>query len=164
MPTVYSPPVSTYVALATTTASGGETSVTFSSIPASYRDLIMVWGGSASGTVSVFVRFNSDTGSNYSYVYANGDGSSATSASGSTTYISQNFLTASQNTMIMQIMDYSATDKHKTVLTRWGVADTSLQMAAERWASTSAINEISCAVQSGTITAGSTFSLYGIAS
>ena len=42
MPTVYSPPVSTYVALATTTLGATASSVTFSSIPATYRDLVLV--------------------------------------------------------------------------------------------------------------------------
>jgi len=38
-----------------------------------------------------------------------------------------------------------------------------LQMSAERWANTSAINTISLTIASGNINSGSSFSLYGIA-
>lgn len=163
-PTVYSPPVPTYTALATFTATGGETSVTFSSIPASYRDLIMVVDGTANINTSLNMRFNSDSGSNYSYVYAYGDGSTNTlSGAASGTSIVQVFLFSNPTNNIIQIMDYSATDKHKTVLSRWNTPANSLQMSAERWANTDAINTITLAFGSGrTPNSGSTFSLYGI--
>jgi hypothetical protein len=152
----------TYTALATLTASGGETSVTFSSIPATYRDLILVWNGTASGNQTVLVRFNSDSGSNYSYVYAYGDGSSKASGSGTGTSITQNYLFTNPTVSILQIMDYSATDKHKTVISRWNTAQNALQMNAERWANTAAITTVECSLGAGSINSGTTFSLYGI--
>jgi len=64
-------------------------------------------------------------------------------------------------------MDYSATDKHKTVLVKRGVSDAtgySVGMEAGRWASTSAITSINIFDQSGdTFDAGSSFALYGVA-
>ena len=156
-------PTSTYVALATVTASGGETSMTFSSIPATYRDLIMVVDGTANTNTSINMRFNSDTGSNYSYVYAYGDGSTTLSGASTGTSIVQVFLFSNPTNNIIHIMDYSATDKHKTVLSRWNTSSTALQMSAERWANTSAIHTITLAFGSGrTPNSGSTFSLYGI--
>lgn len=155
-------PTPTYTALATLTASGGETSVTFSSIPATYRDLVLVWNGTAGTSQTVRVRFNSDSGSNYSYVYANGDGSSATSLSGTSTSILQNYLFSNPTVCILQIMDYSATDKHKTVISRWNTAQNGLQMNAERWANTAAITTVECSLAASSINSGTTFSLYGI--
>ena len=59
----------TYIALATTTLSSAVGSVTFSSIPAGYRDLVLVAEGLTSGATSnVRMQFNSDTGNNYSLV------------------------------------------------------------------------------------------------
>ena len=72
-----------------TVGSGGVASVTFSSIPATYTDLLIkmsVRNGTNTETVgSVF--FNSDTtDSNYRYRRLLGDGSSASSLSGSNPY------------------------------------------------------------------------------
>ena len=67
---------------------------------------------------------------------------------------------------ILQIQDYSATDKHKSYLYRSGGAtDTNYgtYAAAGRWANTSAITTITIAPSgSYTLLAGSTFALFGI--
>jgi len=64
----------------------------------------------------------------------------------------------------IQIMDYSATDKHKSGLIRFtSTPDQPVTVAqAFRWASTSAITTITLA--DATFTSGSTFALYGIVS
>ncbi len=64
---------------------------------------------------------------------------------------------------IAQIMDYSATDKHKTVLVRVGnVGNSEVGANAGRWASTAAITSVRVAPNDGTFSSGSTFNLYGI--
>lgn len=68
----------TYEPIATTT-SGAVSTVTFSSIPATYTDLRLVHSFSTSGATFT-VRFNSDTGSNYSVTLLNGNGTAATSS------------------------------------------------------------------------------------
>jgi hypothetical protein len=68
---------------------------------------------------------------------------------------------------IIQLMDYSATDKHKTVLSRKNQAARTTVAQASRWASTSAINKITVNVTQPDPTnfaVGSTFYLYGIVS
>jgi hypothetical protein len=61
-------------------------------------------------------------------------------------------------------MDYSATDKHKTVLIRQNsVADSAFAMGA-RWANTAAITSIQLSLGAATFSTGTTFALYGIAS
>jgi hypothetical protein len=61
-------------------------------------------------------------------------------------------------------MDYSATDKHKTVLTRNNITDNNVTAIASRWANTAAITSVTVLSPSSTITSGSTISLYAIVS
>jgi hypothetical protein len=72
----------TYEPIATTTLGSAATSITFSSIAATYTDLRLVLTGkknTAAGSVINF-RLNSDTSANYSWTYLSGDGTSATSS------------------------------------------------------------------------------------
>jgi hypothetical protein len=158
-------PTATYTPLATVTLGTATASVTFSSIPATYRDLILVMNGVGSLSTDDVLRFNSDSGANYNWVRMFGTGSTATSsASASQTYIRNTGNTSPVNSMIIQIMDYSATDKHKTVLSRGDNPAETVMAVASRWANTAAITSVSHSVASGTWTVGSTFNLYGIAS
>lgn len=163
-------PTPTYTPLATVTLGTAAASVTFSSIPATYRDLIVVFAGAATGTpTNTLIRLNSDTGSNYSSVMARGNGSNAASSSTTTTgawFIMQGeTLGTAQSNAIGQIMDYSATDKHKTILSRANnnnTAGPSVEMTASRWANTAAVTAVQVYVLSNNFASGSTFSLYGV--
>jgi len=67
----------------------------------------------------------------------------------------------------VNIMDYSATDKHKTVLTRASTAASSVWAIAGRVATTSAITSVAFIGPddaSDQFLSGSTFALYGIVS
>lgn len=67
----------TYEPIATTTASGSSSSITFSSISSAYTDLVLVANASVtSGSDTAILRFNGDTGSNYSRTFLSGNGSS----------------------------------------------------------------------------------------
>ncbi len=169
MPTVYSPPVSTYVALATTTLASTTTELTFSNIPSSYRDLIIVANFRMSGVASATrAQFNGDTTSgNYPTVWMVGTGSTAVSSTDGGTSMRIFGQNAGPKTVgqmgIVQIMDYSATDKHKTVLVRYSGADNDITAQAGRWASTNAITTIRLFDSGGqSYQIGDTFSLYGI--
>jgi hypothetical protein len=160
-------PTPTYTPLATVTLGASASSVTFSSIPATYRDLIFIFNGtSASGTPAVEARVNGDTGGNYNRVRMIGNGSTATSAAASGqssfTVAAGSMPTSTVATHIVQFMDYSATDKHKTVLNRGNIPSGTVEAFAQRWANTAAITSISVFVTSDNFAAGSTFSLYGI--
>ena len=165
-------PTPTYTPLANITLGSSASSVTFSSIPATYRDLILVVSAPTTTTPSQqFVRFNGDTGANYNTVVAEGFPSST----GSEAYLSRtnfnlNRTTESSTTIpsiyLIQLMDYSATDKHKTGLIRtadFGSGKEGATMWAGRWANTSAITSILFAVTTS-FAANSTFSLYGVIS
>jgi hypothetical protein len=164
-------PTPTYTPLATVTLGSSASSVTFSNIPATYRDLILVSAttNSNTGAQDAFLRYNGDTGSNYNLVYAdisnNGNIISSSLSSVNYQYHFYNYSGTSStiNTCIVQLMDYSATDKHKTVLHRFGSANNMIGMYASRWASTAAINSVQLYTFGGpTFQTGSTFSLYGV--
>jgi hypothetical protein len=165
-------PTQTYVALASETLATSASSVTFAGIPATYRDLVVVFAGTSTGTpTTVLTRLNSDTSSNYSNVMARGNGSNAASSTTTTTgawAIAQNeALGTTQSNALVQIMDYSATDKHKTILSRGNnnnSAGVSVEMTASRWATTSAVTTVQLVVTTNNFASGSTFALYGIAS
>ena len=154
----------TYVPLATITLASDDNSITFSSIPATYRDLILVSNAkrSTAASIAVYIRFNSDTGSNYSFVEMRGDGSSASSVSSTISDLYAGWCDGNDfRGQVCQIMDYSATDKQTTALTRMQRTDRTSAMAS-RWANTSAIHTISIRPSGGSFAIGSTFSLYGV--
>jgi hypothetical protein len=69
----------TYEPIATTTLGTAAASITFSSIPATYTDLRLVVVAKAVSASTLDVRFNNDSGTNYSKTEISGDGSSAVS-------------------------------------------------------------------------------------
>lgn len=172
----------TYIALANFTVSGtAPSTLTFSSIPATYRDLVLVANFQMSGTNSATrLRLNGDTGANYSGVWMvgitntvgglnpGGHSSSETGESGARVFGAANGpVNLFTNIGMIYIMDYSATDKHKTILSRYGSASTNrdVQATASRWANTNAVTSITLYdVSSQTYQAGSTFTLFGIRS
>ena len=157
-------PTKTYKALATTTLSTSASSVTFSNIPATYKDLVFVFAGTASGGDGIYFFMNSDTGSNYSFVRMYGTGTATGSTSGTGTSLEFGEIWGGQGNVIAHIMDYSATDKHKTVLGRTNAPANVVMAYASRWASTSAVTSLTVLTSVATFSSGSTFSLYGIES
>ena len=162
--------VEKYTALANITLGSSAASVTFGSIPSGYRDLRIVFTAATSANSNNIMQFNGDTGTNYSGVWAGGTGTTTTSGTYNTTFMgtdSSSFTTPTlgDTTHLLQIMDYSATDKHKTVLIRGSRAAGRAEMIAARWANTSAITTILLKPNNGSYTwlAGSTFELYGVA-
>ena len=158
-----------YIALATTTLTRAVSSVTFSSIPGTYRDLILVQSSLVTGGSSYSsLRFNNDSTGYYSVVTMRGNGSSAISnfASSNSEIPPLPFSfesTTERVAAIFQIFDYAQTDKHKTVLVRGNTASLETSASAQRWPSTSAITSIQARAVGSNFAIGSTFSLYGVA-
>jgi hypothetical protein len=158
-------PTPTYTPLATVTLGTATSSVTFSSIPATYRDLIVVITGTVITTAgNILIRLNGDSGSNYPWVVMLGDGSTTLSASGTITgLLGGGFNTSVRTQAIFQIMDYSATDKHKTALVRTDEPNGAPYAHATRWANTAAVNSLSVTTNVGSnFSVGNTFNLYGV--
>jgi hypothetical protein len=160
-----------YIPLATVTLSSNSSSVTFSNIPGIFKDLVLIGNWSNSSTASAGrLQVNGDTGANYNGVWMTGTGSAANSGSESS-QTSARIAGASvgpdnayTNVVTLHFMDYAATDKHKTILSRFGSASRETQTTASRWASTNAITSIRFFdILGQTFQTGATFSLYGVA-
>ena len=153
-----------WVPLATTTLSSSASSLTFGSISGSYRDLIVVANIDASAFSDFRMRVNGDTGSNYPSVRMQGSGSLAASALFNFTFFRFNgnsdMDTDFSFVSIIQVMDYSATDKHKTFLVRSNSSN-GVDAHAGRWANTNAVTSLEVFPSTGTFEIGSTFSLWG---
>ena len=159
-------PTATYTPLANVTLGSTASGVTFSSIPATYRDVILVVNASSSIQTELFLRFNSDTGSNYNTVRMQGSGSLAASASTSNATGARlngngDIMTTPSFNAVIQLLDYSATDKHKAALSRTSSAG-GVDACAVRWANTNAITTILAYPTTGTFSSGSTFNLFGV--
>jgi hypothetical protein len=153
-------PTPTYKPLATVTLSSSASSVTFGSIPGSYRDLVLV--ASADNSINQLnLRFNGDGGANYSRIGGYAPNPAVAFAETNVTEARSGLSSSGFRASVTQIMDYSATDKHKIILNR--AATSVVVMQAVRWANTAAITTMLCSAGAGTFSAGSTFSLYGIA-
>ena len=160
-------PTTTHTLIEAVTLATNASSVTFSSIPTTGKgDLVLTMefkgsGGNAYGAL----RFNGDTGSNYSITFALGDGSAPGQGSGTSDKIAVFAATTTSAYLEQyQIMDFSATDKHKSLLRRGNRADYRVDMLAGRWANTDAITSIEIFALTNSYAAGSTFSLYQIVS
>lgn len=155
----------TYEAIATQTLGSAAASVTFSSIPATYTDLVLVVNGFA-GADYYTVRFNSDAGTNYSRTLLYTSGSSAVSTRNSNDnqiYGSIGDSSSNIGGTIHHIQNYSNTTTYKTTIRRGGAASAfQPQLGVGLWRNTAAISTILLTAGSGNFGTGSTFNLYGI--
>lgn len=166
----------TFEPIATTTLGSAAATITFSSIPNTYTDLrLVVVATASSGTNNaVFnLRFNSDTGSNYSSTYLHGDGSSAVSTRlTNETYIpmtqSTGFGLTTANPSILEadIFSYAGSTNKSVLYTQSNDKNGSGSVAkgVGLWRSTSAITSVSIYTYNFQYAAGTTATLYGIKS
>jgi hypothetical protein len=156
----------TYEPIATTTIAGTSTSsVTYSSL-GSYTDIVLVINGYNSTDTNFRLRLNADTGSNYSVTRLEGDGSTAYSSrlTSQTSMILSAGVHTNTGVYIAQIMNYGNASTYKTVLTRSNIAANATCAFVGLWSSTSAVTSLTVLITSGYIVAGTTITLYGIAS
>jgi hypothetical protein len=152
---------STYEPIATTTT-GGTSSVTFSSIPQTYTDLVLIVNTfEPSNYQSMSVRVNGDTSSSYSETRIIGTGSSASSGRSTNStnwYVSQIW----DGTVVrLNIMNYTNTSVYKSAVSRGDASGQWTMTSSHLWRNTSAITSLTVE-RGGNFTSGSTFTLYGI--
>jgi hypothetical protein len=167
------PAGSTYTPIATNTLGSASGSVTFSSISGSYTDIVLVANVQRATTAenpSLTLRFNSDTGTNYSMTNLVGSGSTASSSRQSSqnmmnfSYFSMASASNTFSTFILNMMNYSNSTTYKTVVGRSGDAAGGTQATAGLWRSTSAITSVTITNDGSptNFSAGSSWTLYGI--
>jgi Fibronectin type III domain len=174
---------SNFFSIATVTAAGGESSLTFSSIPSTYKSLQIRYLSKDSSTSSTFTNpyflINGDSGSNYVYHFmragVSGGGPAAsgqTPASfiqialgGTTSYSGSSSMFGAG---IVDIIDYTNTSKYKTTKMIAGSNENglntkdSVSLNSGVWLNTSTITSLTFYPGTSTFAAGSTFSLYGV--
>jgi hypothetical protein len=165
-----------------TVGAGGASSISFTSIPATFTHLqiraLAKNSENASGSGYLVVQFNSDTATNYSYHDLYGSGSTVTaSGAASTTFVNGGFGIPRSNASaanmfggsIIDILDYANTSKYKTTRSFNG-ADTNnvagatyIDIGSGSWRNTNAITSITITASNGfNHTQYSSFALYGI--
>jgi hypothetical protein len=158
-----------------TVGSGGQATIDFTSIPGTYTHLqVRALTKTASSGDGIRLRFNSDSGSNYSYHLLYGTGASAAVAAGTSqtimpcgnsTYSGTNASTFGAN--VIDILDYANTNKYKTVRSLAGYdlnGSGELRYSSGLWMSTSAVTSITFynASGAGDYQQYAHFALYGI--
>lgn len=155
----------TYTLIASSTL-GSSGTVTFSSIPQTYTDLIVVAAGTSTGNGQISLRFNGVTNS-YSTTTLTGDGSSAGSTrETAATYMQLGywnyFTSGTYSSGYAHIFDYANTTTFKTVLSRMGNTGTGIGASVGLWRSTAAITSVEVLPASYNFASGTTVKLYGI--
>lgn len=155
----------TYTLIDSNILGSNAASVTFSFIPGTYTDLVLVLNTiTSTSSEYMTVTINSDTGSNYSRTRLSGNGTTASSGResnetlgyiGAETYGTN----ALKFNTVVHFMDYANTTTFKTYLSRANHVDLAAEAIVGLWRSTSAITTIK--VNSNFAT-GSSFKLYGI--
>lgn len=166
-----------YESIATTAGSGA--SITFSSIPSTYKSLQIrtLYKDSSTNSAQeapLYIYFNGDTGGNYAYHYLRGNGSTATaSAVTSTTWMRVDgagvvSTTGAYGTSIIDIIDYASTSKNKTMRALAGgdgnVSQTNymVSLSSGVWMNTNAVTSVTVYAGNSGFASGSSIALYGI--
>lgn len=156
--------------ITTFTAAGGETGFTFSSIPSSYEDLLLVFycrGTAAAGDIQIDLQYNSSaTGYSWQQLF----NTSSASSSSDTKLRQFQCAAASAPSGVfsageLRIFKYTSTIAHKvnTMLVNNSTGSIPrILTGAGRWANTAAITTITGIVPSGGLVAGSEIRLYGL--
>ena len=161
-----------FESIATATGTGSSGTITFSNIPQTYQHLQIRYTlrmGAAGDNVAM--RFNSDSGANYTRHYLYGTGATATagSSTGTTSIGVGSFYngadTTQPNVGIIDIHGYSSTTANKTVRVLSGIdmnGSGDIDLISGLWINTAAVSTISLSVAGNTFSTASTFALYGI--
>lgn len=160
-----------------TVGSGGSASITFSSIPATYTHLqircSMQETQAGVDWDNFNAVFNSDTGTNYTRHFLEGNGATLTAfgaASRTKAFVGEVSRSGAGASVfgvnIIDILDYANTNKYKTVRSLSGFDKNgggSVGIFSSAWLSTSAISSIVLTSDSGSnFSQYSSFALYGI--
>jgi hypothetical protein len=163
---------STYTPISAQTISTAVSSFTFSNIPTTFTDLVIVLTGGNSRTDasdSLTIRFNSDSGSNYSNtdLFGTSSGAASTRTSSATTMRISSVAGSTNglnSTSTIHIFNYANTTTYKTAIGRGNITNVEVNARVGLWRSTSPITSVNLLAQEGLANwaVGTTFTLYGI--
>lgn len=171
--------VASYESIATATGTGSSGTITFSSIPATYKSL-QLRINAQDNTVNTYasqmrISFNNDATANYASHRLLGNGTAASAVgNASATYMTMingaggGGKTNCYASSIIDIHDYASTSNNKTIRNfngfnaNQGTADDQIGLGSGLWINTAAVNRIDLVISGASYTTGSTFALYGI--
>lgn len=156
-----------------TVGAGGSSSITFSSIPNTWSHLQVRLFAKYTGVGYGYLRFNSDSGTNYSSHGINGNGVSsdpvgAFAFTSSTAYYytgAAGTKDTTFNVSVIDVLDYANTNKYKTArgLYAWDNNGTGyVEFNSGAWRNTNAIDTITLTSSVGNFSQYSSIALYGI--
>lgn len=158
----------TYEPIATTTLGSATTTFTFSSIPGTYTDLVIIIEGpgiSGGTSMDVDIRFNSDSSSVYSDTRLQNAGCDA-NHNGNLIRVAAPRSNNRWNTAI-NIFNYADTSYYKTLIVRSNINSTTdpvVEMYSGCWRNTSAITSFTLfSGQNRNFEVGTICTLFGIA-
>ena len=164
----------TYTLIQAQTLASSAASVTFSSIPATYTDLVLRISDRLDGagtSVNSNVQFNGDTATNYSRIVLAGSGTAASSFLNATQtfsrYLSNGGGATASTFDSTEIYIPSYQISQNKSLSLFSVTETNavavdMYATASLWRNTAAITSITLTPSSGNYVSGSSFYLYGI--
>ena len=172
------PPVTnSYESIATVlVGSGGSSTITFSSIPSTFKHLQIRAISRAVNNVGgddPLLRLNSDSGNNYSWHRLTGNGAAASAVAGASqpqVRYAYNTADASYGSniftgFVLDLLDYQNTSKNKTLRVLSGADNNGsgyINLTSGAWYNTAAVNRIDLLPYSGNFAQFSQFALYGI--
>lgn len=154
-----------------TVASGTQSSIEFTSIPATYTHLqIRALIRSDNGLNSHKIQLNNDTGANYTYFQLYADGSTVTgspqgSANNGLAGYNYSSNTATAGATVIDILDYRNTNKNTIVRSLDGSQVNGAGLILYRsalWSNTAAVTNIKFTPVTGNYAQYTQFALYGI--
>jgi hypothetical protein len=158
--------------IASVTTTGSQSTVTFSAIAGTYRDLMLTLDGRSTGAVNssrVRMQFNGDTAANYSYTVENRFAWDNTLAG---TYIEVGSVPGAttganyRSTMNAWVRNYAAAAAFRSTISQSSIIDSTTvvhQQHAGWWENTTnGITQIVLSLATGNWADGSTFTLYGV--
>lgn len=161
--------MSTYVPIQTITLSTTSATVTFTGIPQTYTDLVLVAQAGMNTTTgyAVAARFNGDTSSSYSQTRMYGGSGTNASSDRASNQSAIYFGIPGKNNLdsvaIYNFMNYSNVTTNKTVLEKDGNSSSTVFATVGLWRKTEPITSITLAPEfTASWISGSTFTLYGV--
>jgi hypothetical protein len=156
---------STYTPIYAQTLSNATSSITFSNIPTTFTDLVLVIEATSSADGNgISAIFNGDTSGSYSFTYFLGNGTSTLSGrSSGTSWMNLANVISARSTSRINIQNYSNATTFKTVVSRSSLSSKYDVTYSGLWRNTAPISSIRLNVEGGSnFNSGSTFTLYGI--
>ena len=152
----------TYEPIATTTLSTATASVSFSSIPQTYTDLVLVVRGAATASAAAKINLNNNTSGIYddTRLFASTAAGTDHSANSGEMYVGGGWFTDGMFTV--NIFNYTNTNVGKSIMSKYASPGTLLALNLTTFQSTAAVTSIQVGLNTSTYVSGSNFTLYGI--